>query len=110
MSIFDLIFGTGKKAYSSTIEKIPASTFARQVRLTINGEKKYYSEVKLKNLLINLTRGGKTLTKLEEELKEMGAKNDQINRRKEIIEIIKAELEKNSKLPQTPKPTATRSL
>ena len=91
MSLFDLIFGTSKKIYSSQIEKISASRFGRQVALTIDGQKQVLSDLKLKQVLLNLAHGGITISSLEEKLKKMGAINNQLNRRKEILEILKEE-------------------
>jgi len=88
MGIFDLIFATSKKIYASKIKEIPLSQFNREVRLTIDGESGVYKEEKLRNILVGMAKGGVTLTKIEDNLKLMGLKNNQIERRKEIIKIL----------------------
>lgn len=97
MSLLDLIFGSSKKIYASQIEKIPASRFNRQVSLLVDGQKQILSDVKLKGFLLSLAQGGISITSLEEKLKKAGAVNNQLARRKEIIEIIKTECLPNDK-------------
>ena len=89
MALIDLIFASSRKIYSAQIEEIPAGVFSRQVKLTINGQSGVYCEMGLKKILMDLTRGGITLSGLEERLKALGANNDQIGLRKEIIGILK---------------------
>lgn len=90
-AIFNVI-GGGPKVYRSTIEKIPGNRFSRQVSLDIKGQKTVLVDYRLRDYLARLAGGGITLTSLEKKLKDLGLKDSQYQRRKEIMGIIKGEV------------------
>ncbi len=89
MGLFDLIFSSSPKIYSAGIEKIPVSLLAREYKFKIDGDNNYYSGEKLRTVLKSITAGGVSITKFEERLKEMGLKDEQYKKRKELINIVK---------------------
>lgn len=92
MSILDLIFGTGKKVYRSTIEGISGAVFRREVKIKISGQEKKLVGEALRDELARMAGGGISLTSLEEKLKKLGLKDKQYERRREIMRIIKNNL------------------
>ncbi len=91
MSLLDLIFGSPKKIYASQIQKIPASVFNREVKLTVGGKTDVYKEFKLRDVLERMSHNGITITKMEENLKNMGLKDGQFEKRKYLIDLVKEE-------------------
>ena len=97
MGIFDTIVESisgGKKIYRSQIEKIPGSRFARSVKIKIGDEAKRLDRENLRDKLSDMVAGGVSLKQLEKKLKKAGLEGEQYERRKEIIEIIKNNLDK----------------
>jgi hypothetical protein len=97
MSLFDLIFGSGKKIYASQIRKIPSGVFGREVKLTVGTKTDIYKESKLRDVLERMAQNGITITKMEENLKSMGLKDSQYEKRKYLIDLIKEECGFNKK-------------
>ena len=92
MSILNLIFGTSKKVYRSTIEKIPGAVFSREVKIKIGENEKRLVGEDLRDELARMAGGGISLTSLEEKLKKIGLKDNQYEQRKDIMRIIKNNL------------------
>jgi hypothetical protein len=93
MGLYEIITGFilgGNKIYSATIKKIPGSEFSRQMRLNINGQALDLMGEDLRDVLAELAIGGVTFTSFEEKLKDLGLRDKQIQRRKEIMKIIKS--------------------
>jgi hypothetical protein len=97
MSLLDLIFGSGKKIYASQVRKIPAGVFNREVKLTVGGKIDVYKESKLRDVLERMSQNGITITKMEENLKNMGLKDSQYEKRKYLMDLIKEECGFNKK-------------
>lgn len=89
MGIFDLLFSSPAKIYASRIDRIPASFFAGRYILRINGLKQVYEGEKFKAILKAAVKGGISLGKLEEKLKNMGLRGGQYEKRQKVLSIVK---------------------
>ena len=89
-------FSPGKKIYRSAIENIPGHKFGRQVKMkTAAGECFLFGE-SLRDAIAALADNGVSLTTLEERLKKAGVGGDQYERRREIMRVIREEMDKNN--------------
>lgn len=91
MGFFELILGNfspASKIYSADILRIPGREFPRRVRIDIKGQPTYLAGEPLRDFLANLAQGGITKTSMDKKLRDLGLKDNQYERRREIMRTI----------------------